>query len=395
MKRLVKNNIYWVGKIDWELRKFHGEEYSTHRGSSYNSYLVQEEKTVLIDTVWLPYAKEYVANLASEIDLDKIDYIVINHGELDHSGALPELMSHIPKTPIYCTANAVKSLKGHYHQDWDFRVVKTGDQLPIGNGKALTFIEARMLHWPDTMMTYLSEDNVLFSSDIFGQHYASELMFNDRVDQAELFAEAIKYYANIINPFSPLVPKKLDELVALGMPIDIFCTSHGVIWRDNIGQIVEKYRQWSNQYQENQIVIVYDTMWSSTRLMGESIARGIAYTDPSVVVKLFNLAHSDKNDVMTEIFRSKTVCVGSSTINNGMLSSVVAVLEEMKGLGFKNKKAVGFGSYGWSGESVKEINEGLQKSGLALINEGLRVNWVPDADALQKCFDLGIDIATA
>ncbi|HBL69560.1 MAG TPA: MBL fold hydrolase, partial [Firmicutes bacterium] len=186
MKKAIKNNVYWVGKVDWELQRFHGEELSTHKGSTYNSYLIKEEKTVLVDTVWLPFAKEFVENLKSEIDLKQIDYIVVNHGEVDHSGALAELMQYIPDTPIYCTANAVKSLKGQYHQNWNFRVVKTGDRLDLGNGKELIFVEMTMLHWPDSMAAFMTGDNILFSNDAFGQHYASDALFNDLVDQCEL-----------------------------------------------------------------------------------------------------------------------------------------------------------------------------------------------------------------
>jgi anaerobic nitric oxide reductase flavorubredoxin len=236
----VKGNVQWVGKIDWELRKFHGDEYSTHRGSTYNSYLITEEKNALIDTVWGPFAKEYVSNLAKEIDLDKIDFVVANHAESDHSGALPELMRLIPDKPVYCTANGKKSLFGHYHQDWDFHIVKTGDRLSLGQ-KELIFVEAPMLHWPDSMFCYLTGENILFSNDAFGQHYASEFMFNDLVDQAELFAECTKYYANILTPFSPLVVKKIEQFLALELPLDMICTSHGVIWRDNPAQIVGKY----------------------------------------------------------------------------------------------------------------------------------------------------------
>src|SRR6056297_2952260 len=228
----VKNNVSWVGKVDWELQKFHGDEYSTHKGSTYNSYLIKEEKTVLIDTVWEPFAKEYVDNLIKEIDLNKIDYIIVNHGEVDHSGALPELMKHIPDTPIYCTKKAVDSLKGQYHQDWNFNVVNTGDKLDIGNGKELIFVEMRMLHWPDSMATYMTEDNILFSNDAFGQHYATEMLFNDLVDQCDLFQEAIKYFANILTPFNSILRRKLDEIISLNLPIDIIATSHGVIWRE-------------------------------------------------------------------------------------------------------------------------------------------------------------------
>ena len=203
----INPGLTWVGKIDWELRKFHGEEYSTHRGSSYNSYLIQDEKTILMDTVWMPFSQEFVENLQREIDVTKIDAIVMNHGEIDHSGALPELMKLIPDTPIYCTANGVKSLRGQYHQDWNFKVVKTGDKINLGS-KELIFIEAPMLHWPDTMFSYLTGDNILFSSDAFGQHYASEFMYNDLVDQSELYQECIKYYANILTPLSKMVDRK-------------------------------------------------------------------------------------------------------------------------------------------------------------------------------------------
>lgn len=384
MGLIVKDNIQWVGKIDWELRKFHGDEYSTHRGSSYNSYLIQEEKTALIDTVWGPFAKEYVENLQKIIDLEKIDFIVACHSENDHSGALPELMKHIPDTPIYCTKSGARILKGLYHQDWNFQIVKTGDKLSLGN-KELTFIEAPMLHWPDSMFTYLSSDAVLFSNDAFGQHYASEFMFNDRVDQAELFQECVKYYANILTPFSPLVIKKIKEVLGFNLPLDMICTSHGIIWRDNPTQIVEKYLEWADNYQENQITILYDTMWDSTRIMAEEIAAGIRQRDDLITVKLFNLAKTDKNDVITEIFKSKAILMGSSTINNGILVHVAALLEEIKGLKFKKKKAGAFGSYGWSGEAVKIMLERLDNSGFDIIDQGLRLTWAPDDESKLAC----------
>ncbi len=298
MRFEIAPNVYWVGKVDWELRKFHGEEYSTHRGSSYNSYLVRDEKTAIIDTVWAPFAGEFVDNLAKEFDLGSIDYVIANHAETDHSGALPELMRHIPDKPVYCTANGVKSLKGHYHQDWNFQVMKTGDKLSLGR-KELIFIEAPMLHWPDTMMEYLAGDAILFSQDAFGQHIASEHIFNDLVVQSELYEEAIKYYANILTPFSPLVTKKINEVVGLGLPVNVICPSHGVIWRDNPLQIVHKYLEWADNYQENQITIVYDTMWDGTRKLAEAIAKGIKEKDGKVTVKLRNISRSDINDVVT------------------------------------------------------------------------------------------------
>lgn len=389
----IKNNVYWVGKIDWELRRFHGFEYSTHKGSTYNSYLIKEEKTVLIDTVWAPFAKEFVSNLSKNTDLSKIDYVIANHAEIDHSGALPELMSHIPNVPIYCTSNGVKSLKGHYHKDWDFHIVKTGDTLDVGNGKKLIFVEAPMLHWPDSMFCYLTEDNILFSNDAFGQHYASEFLFNDLVDQNELFVECMKYYANILTPFSNLVTKKIQEVLAFNLPVDIICTSHGVIWRQDPTQIVKKYLEWADAYQENQITIFYDTMWDGTRIMAENIAKGLKATDQTANIKLFNISKTDKNDIITEVFKSKAIIVGSPTINKGILSSVSAIIDQIAGLKFKNKKAAVFGTYGWSGESIKVLKESLEHAGFSVIDEGIKTLWNPDKESILECVEYGKKIA--
>ena len=392
MKFEITPNVHWVGKIDWELRKFHGEEYSTHRGSSYNSYLVRDEKIALIDTVWRPFAREFVDNLAKEIDLNKIDYVIANHAEMDHSGSLPELMRHIPDKPVYCTANGVKSLRGHYHQDWNFQVVKTGDKLSLGK-KELVFVEAMMLHWPDSMMTYLTGDAILFSNDAFGQHIASEHMFNDLVVQSELFDEATKYYANILTPFSSFVTKKINEVVALNLPLNAICPSHGVIWRDNPLQIVQQYLQWAADYQENQITIIYDTMWDGTRMLAEHIAKGIKKADGKVTVKLCNISRSDINDVVTEVFKSKAILLGSPTINKGILNAMAALIDMVTGLRFKNKKAAAFGCYGWSGESVKILSEQLAKSGFEVVGDGLRAMWQPGDEELARALAFGKDFA--
>ncbi len=384
----ISDTVSWVGKIDWELNKFHGDEYSTHKGSSYNSYLIRDEKTVLIDTVWEPFSKEFVANLKKEVDLKKIDYIIANHSEIDHSGALAELMREIPETPIYCTKNGAKIIKGHHHKDWNFVEVKTGDSLDIGKNK-LVFVEARMLHWPDSMMTYMAGENILFSNDAFGQHYASELMYNDKVDKDELYNEAIKYYANILTPFSKFVVSKIEEVVALNIPIDMICPSHGIIWRENPLQIINQYMEWAKSYQENQITLVYDTMWKGTKRMAEAIAAGIGSKDKDVNIKLFNCAQKDKNDIITEVFKSKMVLVGSSTINNGILTAAAGILEMMKGMKFTNKKAAAFGSYGWSGESVKIITDQLKEAKFDVVNEGIRELWNPDDEALERCREFG------
>jgi len=389
MKKQVKNNVYWVGKSDWELRTFHGEEYSTHSGSTYNSYLIKEEKTVLIDTVWTPFADEFVHNLESEVDLKSIDFIIMNHGEPDHSGALPRLMEKIPDTPIYCTANGVKSLKGQYRKEWNFNIVKTGDSIDIGNGKSLVFVEMPMLHWPDSMATYMTGDNILFSNDAFGQHMASEHLFNDQVDQCQLFDEAIKYYANILNPFSMLVKKKLAEIISMNLDIDIIATSHGTIWRDNPMQIAEKYGEWCDNYQENQITIIYDTMWNGTKNAAEKIAEGIRNTDPSITVKLFNVSKHDENDLATQVFKSKAIAVGSPTVSNSMLRSLMGFIHYLEELKFKNKKAVTFGCYGWSGESPKKLDEILRKAGFEMISEPLRINWKLNDETAEEALKLG------
>lgn len=379
MKKQIKNNVSWVGYIDWELEKFHGDEYSILNGSSQNAYLIEEGKTVLIDTVWAPHQFEFVENLKQEIDLKQIDYIVVNHGEIDHSGALPALMAEIPDTPIYCTANAVKSLEGQFGQrGWNFQVVKTGNTLDIGNGKQLVFVEMRMLHWPDSMATYMTGDNILFSNDAFGQHFAVEEMFNDKANQCLLMKEAMKYYANILNPFSPLVAKKIEEIVALNLPIDIIAPSHGAIWRDNPLQIVEQYAKWANNYQENQVTIAYDNMWEGTAKIAHEIAREIAKQSPDTVVKLFNIAKADKNEIMTEVFKSKAITVGSPTVGNDILSSVAGWLAFLKSLKFKKKKAAAFGCYGWSGESVKLLKEKLTDAGFSVVDEEVKSLWNPN-----------------
>lgn len=392
MGKKLTDKVTWVGKIDWELQKFHGEEYSTFHGSSYNSYLVRDEKTALIDTVYGPYGDEFVARLEKEIDLNSIDYIIANHGEVDHSGGLPELMRRIPDVPIYCTQQATKSLKGYYHQDWNFQTVKAGDTLSLGE-RTLHFLPAPMLHWPDSMFTYMDGENILFSNDAFGHHLASDLMYNDLVDQDELMRECIKYYANILTPFNKLVVKKIEEILSLELPVNYIMPSHGIIWREDPLQIVNKYIEWAKDYQENQITIIYDTMWNSTRDMAEAIARGIRSADPDVVIKILHVGQRDKNDVITEVFRSKMVVAGCSTINRGILSNMAGILEMIHGLSFTGKKAAAFGSYGWSGESVEMLTKALDHAGFEMMDNSLKLLWKPDEEGVAQCEDFGRTLA--
>ena len=391
MAKRITDNITWVGKTDWELKMFHGNELSTRRGSIYNAYLLRgASKTVLIDTVWGPYDREFVARLKQEIDLAQIDAVIMQHNESDHSGALVELMRTIPGTPIYCTAKGEAIIRGHYHQDWNFVKVKTGDKLDLGGGESLTFIEAPMLHWPDTMFSYYDGcGGILFSNDGFGQHYASESLFNDEVPEAEMMAEAEKYYANILAPFCPMVTRKVKEILAMNLPLTLICPSHGVIWRKDPGKIIEKYLLWADAYAENQVTIVYDTMWNSTRKMADAIARGITSASSGTAVKLFNAAKEDKNDILTEIFHSRAVIVGSPTINNGYSYAIAGLMEMVKGMKLKKKVGAAFGSYGWSGEAVKQLSALLTETGIAVVDEGIRTLWVPDEAALAACEDYG------
>lgn len=393
MKKIT-DMVSWVGKVDWELKRFHGDEFTTDRGSSYNSYLVRDEKTALIDTVWLPYDKEFVRNLKRDIDLSKIDYIIMNHNEIDHSGSLPELMREIPDTPIYCTKKGEAIIRGHYHQDWNFVNVKTGDKLSLGKS-TLTFIEAPMLHWPDTMFTYMDTDEILFSNDGFGQHFATESLYDDTVDKSALMWEAEKYWANILNLYAPMATRKINEILKLSLPLKTIAPSHGVIWRDNPSAIVGKYLEWANAYKENRITIVYDTMWQSTRLMAEAIAKGIGEADPAVEVRIMNAAKEDKTEIITEIFRSKAILAGSPTINYGYSYAMAGILEMAIGMKFKGKKAAAFGSYGWSGDAPKKLTEQLREGGFEIVDDGIKKLWVPDVAALDDCVAYGRRFAEA
>ena len=389
MKRHVKGNVSWVGYLDWELENFHGDDYSIFHGSSQNAYLIEEEKTVLVDTVWAPHRFDFIENLKREIDLKKIDAIVVNHGETDHSGALADLLEEIPGTPLYCTAMAVKSLEGQYgKRGWNFHVVKTGDEFPIGNGKKLQFVEMRMLHWPDSMATFLTGDNILFSMDAFGQHYATSELFADKAEQGILWHEALKYFVNILNPFAALIPRKLEEIAALQLPIEMIAPSHGAIWRERPFTIVEKYDEWAKAYQEDQVTIAYDTMWNGTEAIAHAIAEEIKRQSPATVVKVYNIAKSDKNEVMTEVFKSRAIAVGSPTYINGVLASVTGWLAFLKSLKFKKKRAAAFGCYGWSGEGVKVLQESLQDAGFAVVDEHVKSLWNPGEDDFAKIPEL-------
>lgn len=382
----VKDNVYWLGLKDWGLRKFHGHELSTHRGSTYNTYLIRDEKNILVDTVWTPYQDEFLELLEREIGISNIHGIVINHNEPDHGGCLAALMERTPDIPIYCTKKGIESIKGHFHKDWNFVPVKTGDRINIGKSD-LIFVEMTMIHWPDSMMTYVTGANVLLSNDAFGQHYCPKSIFMDEADECETYQEAFKYFANILSPLTPLIRKKIAEVKALNLPVDVIAPSHGVIWRKNPMQIIEKYDLWANQYDEGFVTIVYDTMYNATKKMADAIARGVE--NAGIRCKLYNSGSSDVSDIITEMFRSKGILLGSCTVNNGYLRSLSGIVYEIKALKFKGKKGAAFGSFGWSGEAPRMLSQGLKDAGLLVDLEPISCKYQPTAEDLEKCVQFG------
>lgn len=388
----LAKGVYWVGCVDWALRRFHGHELSTHRGSSYNAYLIVDEKVVLVDTVWGPFTDALIGNIREIVDPAKIDIVVANHAEPDHSGALPAIMEYVPNATLIVSKRGMETIPGHYHQPWNFRAVQTGERVSIGS-RELVFIEAPMVHWPDSMFTYVTGDNILLSNDAFGQHYATEFRFNDEVDESELYTEALKYFANIITPFSAAASKKIEEVLGLKLPINMIAPSHGVIWRKEPIQIVDKYREWTAQKPAKSAIVIFSSMWGSTRAMSEAIGEGLL--SEAVPHKIFPMPVSDVNDVVAEIFKARAVIVGSSTHNGGLLPSMAPVLEELRTLKFRNKIGAAFGSYGWSGESVKTIEEHLAESKVQKVAEGVLVKWRPRPEDLAKCRELGVQVAKA
>jgi len=386
---LVKN-IHWVGAVDWNIRSFHGFTYSTHRGTTYNSYLITDDKITLVDTVFGPFMNEMLYRIAEVTDPAKIDYVIANHVETDHSGAISEIMRIAPNATVIGTARCREGLQKHYFGNWNFQVVKTGDEISLGS-KTLKFIEAPMLHWPDSMFTYVNEDSLLLPNDAFGQHLATSRRFNDEVDQTILMEEAAKYYANILWPLSAMVTRKIEEISKTGLPIKMIAPSHGVIWRNNPSQIVESYLKWARGEAKKRVLVVYDTMWGSTEKMAKMIMKGIS--SEGVETSLFRLPCSDRGDILKELLDARCLVIGSSTINNSILPTMSPFLDELVGLKPVNKIAAAFGSFGWGGGAVKTIEDSIVKAGMKNAIPSLAVKWAPDKLELQRCFEFGREIA--
>ncbi len=384
----LAENVYWVGVVDWNIRDFHG--YITKRGSTYNSYLVVDEKTALVDTVKYPFSEELVRNVRDLTDIQKLDYIIVNHVEMDHSSSLPILAKHAENATIIASEKGKDAIVEHYGPEFNIQTVKTNDEIKLGK-RTLRFVEAPMLHWPDSMFTYVVEDKILMSNDAFGQHLASSQRFDDEVDTHILMEEATTYYANILMPLGPLVARKIQEVVSMGIAPTIIAPSHGIIWRSNPGKIIQSYLDWSEFKSKNKIVVVFDTMWGSTDKMARAICEGAA--SEGVEVKLMKLRSAGTTEVLTEILDAKAVLVGSPTLNNSMFPTLGAFLTLAAGLKPKKKQWSFFGSYGWGGGAVRNMIETAKKAGFQVNEPWLELKYVPDGEDLMKCFDFGKQVA--
>ncbi|MFA5355904.1 MAG: flavodoxin domain-containing protein [Candidatus Omnitrophota bacterium] len=382
--------IYSVGVIDWNMRNFHGHTYSTKRGTTYNAYLIADEKNVLIDTVHGPFAGELIDNISEVMPVGKIDYVIANHVETDHSGALPAIMKLCPKAKVLGTAKCKEGLYRNYYGDWEFQTVKTGDTLELGK-RTLSFIEAPMIHWPDSMFTYCPQEQLLMPNDAFGQHYATSGRFDDEVDECALMDEAAKYYSNILWPLSAVILRKLEEIQKTGLPIKMIAPSHGIIWRRDPMKIIKAYASWANNETRPKVVIAYETMWGSTEKMARKMAEGMI--DAGVEVKLFDVNAADRTEVTKEMLEARGFLFGSSTHDNGMLPTMAAFLQFVKPFALKGRKACVFGSHGWAGGAVKEIEDILKSTGMEISQPGLSVKYVPDAEDTRRSYEYGSDFA--
>jgi anaerobic nitric oxide reductase flavorubredoxin len=387
----LKDGVYWVGAVDWDVRDFHG--YTTNRGSTYNAYLVCGDKTALVDTVKAGFFPQLVSRIESVMDPSKIDYLVVNHVEMDHSGSVPMFKQLAPNAQLVATDHGSKGLPRHFHTEWPVHKVKTGSELSLGS-KTLYFLEAYMLHWPDSMFTYLKEDCVLMPNDGFGQHYASYKRFDDEDGHIDIIMdEAAKYFANILMPLAPLIPSLLKKVEKMGIPIDLIAPSHGIIWRSHIDKIIGAYANWSTGVADNRVLVIYDSMWGSTEAMAKAICEGLSSV--GVENRLMHLRKNHYSDVIKEVLTAKVLVIGSPTINEGMFPSVAQFLSYLKGLHPLKKKGVAFGSYGWGGEAIQQVSNEMKAAGIGILEEGIGVVYVPGEQDLESCVQLGRRLAEA
>ncbi len=383
----LKRGIYWVGAIDWNVRDFHG--YSTPFGSTYNSYLILDEKNVLVDTVKAPFYLEMLGRISEIIDPAKIDIVVSNHVEMDHSGSLLQIIERIGSPLVVTSERGKKGLEKHYQQSWKFRTVKSGETLSIGR-RTLAFVEAPMLHWPDSMFTYIKEDQVLLPNDAFGQHFASCQRFEDEVGD-DVMRHAAKYYANILWPLAPLILKKVDEVAKMGIPIDMIAPSHGLIWRKDPNRIIQAYVEWSQGKTAKKVLVIYDTMWGSTEKMAKAILKGLI--DEGVDARLLHLRSNHRSDIIEEMLEARGIVLGSPTLNNGMFPTMGDFLTYMRGLRPKGKIFGLFGSHGWGGGAIKEMRRHLEMEKFEIWEKELSVQFIPNSEELSSAIQFGREFA--
>ena len=384
----ISDHVYWVGAIDWALREFHG--YLTSRGTTYNAYLILADKITLIDTVKAPFQDEMLSRIASVVEPSRIAYIISNHSEMDHTGCLPDMIELVKPEKVVASVMGVKALQEHFHFRHELVAVKDGESLSLGNMN-LQFMETRMLHWPDSMVTYLPEERLLFSQDGFGMHLASSERFDDEISEDILFYEAAKYYANIIMPFAPVVTKALEKLQKIGWSVSRIAADHGPIWRSGIAKIIDLYAKWAQRAPTKKAVILYDTMWQSTARMARAIAEGVS--SGGATAKVMSLGVSHRSDVATEVLDAGALVVGSPTLNNGLFPTVADGLTYLQGLNPRHLVGAAFGSYGWSGQAVKQIENILNEMKVELVDKGINVRYVPTAENLEECVSLGRRVA--
>ena len=382
----ITEGIHWVGAIDWNIRNFHG--YITHRGTTYNAYLIVDEETALVDTVKAPFFPEMMRRIREIVDPGEIDYLISNHTEPDHSGSIRKVLEVAENAELIASDFGTKGLKRYYGDDLECTSIKEKPSVSLGK-RTLQFVPIPMVHWPDSMVTYIPEERLLLSNDAFGQHLASSKRFDDEVDQAVLMQEATTYYANIVMPLWMSVSRALKALE--GVDIEVIAPSHGIIWRGTPGMILEAYQRWVEGRTEKRAVIVYDTMWGSTERVAKALAEGIS--SEGVVVNLYRLRDTHNSDVIAEILEARAVLVGSPTLNNGLFPSVASFLAYMKGLKPRNKIGAAFGSYGWGGGAKRAVEAEMKAAGVELLESDLDYNYRPTEKELEEAVEFGRTVA--
>ena len=384
----ISEKVYWVGAIDWNIRDFHG--YSTTRGTTYNAYLILSEKPTLVDAVKKEFYGEMMERIQSVIDPKEIKIIISNHSEMDHSGCLPEVVNLVHPDEVYVSAMGMKHITAQFHKDLKLKVVKTGDKIDVG-GDTFSFIEARMLHWPDSMLSYLEKENILFTNDVFGMHYATSKLFDDENDEHIWLGEAEKYYANIVLPYSDIATRFLAQFAQMNITPKMIAPDHGFIWRKDLHRIINLYGEWAAQKPHNKAVVVYDTMWGSTEKMAAQITDGLRAGGTEAVMMSMHASH--RSEVIAQLLRAGALLVGSPVLNSQIFPAMADVLCYLKGLRRKNLIGAAFGSYGWNGAPIEGLSKMLEEMGVEVVSPALKVSFVPDDAAKKACFDLGLEIS--